>query len=308
MAQETQMAAAERLYTVLVVESDPDLLATIRDHFNRGGYAVRSVENGWEALKQIKEGAADVVVTEFDLADSDGSNLREKILLNPGTRDVPFVYLVDEALSADAVQRLRTGVDDCIVKPFDPVVLVARTQSAIDRQRMYEEMLRIDPLTRILNRRSLENAVLAELERVRRYKRVGSVVLINLDDLGRINTEHGQAVGNLLLTCLSRIVTNNIRNVDVMGRLAGDHFAVFLPETPSSGATVLVERIRKHFTRDADAVTGLQVTFSAGVVEVPVGGIGLTELMKRGDAAVRAAKDAGKACSVLWAADEPQGG
>jgi diguanylate cyclase (GGDEF)-like protein len=292
--------ADERKYTVLVVEDDPGLLGLIRDHFVRGGYDVRVVGNGWEAQRRLKESSTDVVVAELTLADSDGSNLREKFLLNPGMRDVPFVYLVDAGLSEDTVQRLRTGVDDYVMKPFDPVVLVARTQSAIERQRIYEEMVRIDPLTRVLNRRSLENEILAELERVRRYKRIAGYALIDLDDFGQFNAEQGQAVGDLLLTCLARIIGTTIRNVDIAGRYRGDHFALYLPETPASGAFVVVERVREQFRRGADAVTGLQPTFSAGIAETPRDGMTLDVLSQRGDEAVRLAKAAGKARTIIW--------
>ena len=189
------MVLTGREYSVLVVEDDPGMVEVVEEHLSRAGYNVRTAANGWDALKCLKEGKTDLVVSELDLADTDGSGLRERFLLNPGMRDIPFLYLAPEGLSESQIQGLRAGVDGFLVKPFDPLVLVAHAQAAIERRRIYEEMVRVDSLTRVLNRRTLENGMRDELERVRRYRRFGCVVLMDLDDFGRVNEEQGQAMG-----------------------------------------------------------------------------------------------------------------
>ncbi len=285
--------------SVLMIENDAPLLETTVDYLSRAGYAVQSASNGWDAIKQLQQGATDIVVFELDLADSDGSGMREKLLLHPATRDIPFLYLVPEGASHRQVRGLRDGVDDYVMKPFDPIALVARVQATIERRRVYEEMIRVDPLTRVLNRRTFENELANELERVRRYGRFGSLVLINLDNFASINTEQGQAMGDLLLTCLSGIIMTHMRTIDIAGRHQGEEFALYLPETQGAGAFTLTDRIHERFRRNADTMTGLEVTFSAGIVVAPRDGDESKVLCEHAAEVVQQAKKAGKARILL---------
>jgi len=271
----TRMASIARDYRVLIVEDDPELLHVTQEHLSRAGYEVHTAANGWDALKCLKEGAADLVISELNLADTDGSSLREKFL--------------------------RSGVDDYIVKPFDPVAFVARVQTVIERRRIYEEMVRVDPLTRLLNRWTLEKQIGDELERVRRYNRFGSIALLDLDDFSHVNADQGQSMGDLILTCLAGIMMTHIRHIDIAGRYRGAQFMLYFPETPELGAHVVVDRIHSQFRKDADAVTGLDITFSAGIVETPRDSTDLSLLFKRAEAATYLAKEKGKARIVLWA-------
>ncbi len=297
----TRMASIARDYRVLIVEDDPELLHVTQEHLSRAGYEVHTAANGWDALKCLKEGAADLVISELNLADTDGSSLREKFLLNPGMRDIPFLYLAEAGLSERQIQGLRSGVDDYIVKPFDPVAFVARVQTVIERRRIYEEMVRVDPLTRLLNRWTLEKQIGDELERVRRYNRFGSIALLDLDDFSHVNADQGQSMGDLILTCLAGIMMTHIRHIDIAGRYRGAQFMLYFPETPELGAHVVVDRIHSQFRKDADAVTGLDITFSAGIVETPRDSTDLSLLFKRAEAATYLAKEKGKARIVLWA-------
>lgn len=293
--------ATEQESTVLVVEDNPDLLEQIEEHLSRAGYHVRTAANGWEALKELKEGATDLVVSESHLAAADGSSLREKLLLEPDTRDVPFVYLVPVGGSEREIRGLRNRVDSCVLKPFDPVVLVARVQAAIERRRIYEEMTRVDPLTRLLNRSSLENVVVAELERVRRYGRFASILLLDVDRFSQVNADEGHAMGDLLLTALAGVMVMHMRNVDIAGRYRGGKFMLYLPETQDEGALALANRMQKELHRAADAMTGLDVTFCAGIVEAPRDSADLVRLCRRAEEAVGLAKRDGGGSIVIWA-------
>ncbi len=287
--------------TILIVEAEPDTLKSIEDYLGRAGYDTRTATNGWEAIKCLKDGNMDLVISDASLADADGASLREKFLLNPGMRDVPFLYLVDEDHPERQIPGLRNGVDDYVRKPCDPVVLVARVQASIERRRIYEEMVRVDPLTRLLNRPTLENEINEELERVRRYNRFASLVLIDLDDFNRINVEQGQAMGDLLLTCLSGIIMTNMRNIDIAGRYRGEKFMLYLPETRESGAYTLVDRIQDRFRKVSDAMTGLDITFSSGIVETPRDSTDLDQLCSYAEDAARLAKEESRGKIILWA-------
>lgn len=282
-----------RQRNVLLVENDANALHLMREYLSRANFHVRSAADGWEALKRLKDGPVDVVVSEHGVAAIDGARLREKCMLSPLTRDIPFLFLVDGNQVETHVRALRSGVDDCLVKPFDPVILVAHVQAVIERRRSYEEMVRVDPLTRLLNRPALEKDLVDELRRVARYKRTASLVLIDIDSFTEVNTESGVSMGDLLLTCLSGVILTSIRAMDIAGRYQGGQFLLFLPETPAEGALILVRRVQEQLGTIAMAVAGYDLTFSASLLELPTDGDTLEITLPRLEESLAEAKTAG---------------
>ncbi len=282
-----------RQRNVLLIEDDANALHLMREYLNRANFLVRTATDGWEALKRLKDGPVDVIVSKLAVSDVDGARLREKCMVNPETRDIPFLFLVDGTQVERHVRALRSGVDDCLVKPFDPVILVAHVQAVIERRRSYEEMVRVDPLTRLLNRPALEKELTEELRRVSRYQRTATMVLIDIDAFSDLNAESGVAMGDLLLTCLSGVILTSIRAMDIAGRYQGGQFVLFLPETASEGSLVLIRRIQEQLLTIANAVAGYDLTFSASLIHLPDDGDTLEIILPRLEEALQEAKASG---------------
>jgi diguanylate cyclase (GGDEF)-like protein len=255
---------------VLLVEDDANVLHASRDVLARAGFAVNVATTGWEALKAIKAVPIELIISEITLADMDGNSLREKCMLHPESRDVPFLFIVPSNQPDLQVRALRAGVDDVVLRPFDPVVLVARAQAVLARRQAYMEIMRVDPLTRLLNRHSFESELEVELGRARRYDREGALALLDVDALSRVNDESGSPLGDLLLTCLSGVVLSSIRNVDLAGRYRGEKLVLYLPETPPEGAEILVRRIQEHLRSISVSIGGHQLSVTAGIIPAPL--------------------------------------
>ena len=297
------MASTENGSSVLVVENDPNVLHLMRDYLTRAGFRISVAADGWEALKRLKETPVDLLVTDVDSAGVDGSSLRERIMLNPETRDLPIFLIVPEGNHDTLVYVLRSGVDDCITKPFDPVVLVARIQAVIARRKAYEEMVRVDPLTRLLNRPTLVKEVEEELSRINRYERTATMAILDVDDFVRVNTESGVAMGDLLLTCLSGVILSSMRTVDIAGRYHGDRSLLCLPETDEAGAERFIRRMQEQMGAIADSIAGYPLTFGCGIVLAPRDGDVCPILFERLDSALAEARQRGKGEIVVWRRD-----
>ena len=288
---------------ILIIEDDAVTLHTMRDYLSRAGFRVRTAANGWEAMKRLKERPVDLIISELNISDMDGSSLREKCVMNPQTRDIPFLFLVAEDQTDSQVRALRSGVDDCVTKPFDPVILVARVQAVIERRLSYEEMVRIDPLTRLLNRPTLHRVLREELARARRYERIAAIVILDIDAFQQKNDEGGIAMGDLLLTCLGGIILTTIRTMDIASRYHGEKFLIYLPETLQPGALILTKRIQEQLATIADKIAGYDLTFSAGIVLAPNDGLELDDLLEKLELALSKAKSDGAGSIVTWNPD-----
>ncbi|MGB8649905.1 MAG: GGDEF domain-containing protein, partial [Mycobacteriales bacterium] len=143
------------------------------------------------------------------------------------------------------------------------------------------QQVEIDWLTGLLNRRG-SNRVL---------HRVGegdSVVVIDLDHFKELNDRHGHAAGDAVLAALGRLLREHGRAEDRYGRLGGEEFIGVFPGMPPDAAARAVQRLQVAWQRIAPH----PVTFSAGVA--PVGAGGAAAALAVADAALYAAKEAGR--------------
>jgi diguanylate cyclase (GGDEF)-like protein len=123
-----------------------------------------------------------------------------------------------------------------------------------------------DPLTELANRRAFAQRLDEELERGRRHARPVAVVLFDLDRLKEINDLHGHQAGDRALLHVAARARSRVREGELLARLAGDEFAVVLPETEVDGALPAAERIRAEIARHPlSGPHPLSVTVSAGV-------------------------------------------
>jgi len=100
-----------------------------------------------------------------------------------------------------------------------------------------------DPLTGLRNKRSLVAALDIEVKRATRYDADLSLVVLDLDDFGWINGNYGYPAGDAILAQIGRFLRNNIREVDIPGRLDADEFGLILPEQSAQGAIVVARRL-----------------------------------------------------------------
>jgi len=112
---------------------------------------------------------------------------------------------------------------------------------------LYQEMERrakTDPLTGLANRRTLEEALVRETGRRRRYGSPLTVLMIDVDNLKAINDQYGHEAGDAILKNLAATIAETVRSVDVPGRwTGGDEFLVILPGTSAAQAHRLAERL-----------------------------------------------------------------
>ena len=170
------------------------------------------------------------------------------------------------------------------------------TQQKHDRAEL-ERLARFDPLTGLLNRRSIMEKLAEWISHVRRYKGRLSVAMLDIDHFKRVNDLHGHLVGDRVLADAASMVQQSVRLTDFAGRYGGEEFLVILPRTEAAGAATAAERIRASLQglpimNDARGKPS-RVTASIGVAEWRAEDNEDT-LVGRADAALYAAKKAGR--------------
>jgi len=114
------------------------------------------------------------------------------------------------------------------------------------RELELKELSNIDYLTRIKNRRALEEMINKELSRSKRLGTGFSVILFDIDNFKEINDDYGHPVGDQVLIKLAEELSATRRRYDEVGRYGGDEFCIVLPEAPLEVAHELAETLRKR--------------------------------------------------------------
>ena len=159
-----------------------------------------------------------------------------------------------------------------------------------------EEMSRRDELTNIWNRRYFYELCQREFARANREDTNISLIYFDLDDFKRINDTHGHEVGDRTLVELAKTVGDQLRELDVFGRLGGEEFAILLPGNEKEEALCLAERLRAAIESHAIGIRNgsIRCTASFGVAATKGGRMDLEELIKRADKAMYSSKAQGK--------------
>jgi diguanylate cyclase (GGDEF)-like protein len=155
-----------------------------------------------------------------------------------------------------------------------------------------------DELTGLLNRRHFAAVAESERARCRRYGLDAALLVVDADHFASLVDTHGRECGERYLRELARVVGQALRQPDLLARYDGDAFAVFLPHTDPLGALDVAERIRVHAGDLRVQCEGLSVgtSVSIGVASVGPGHGSLDALLLDADAALLAAKQAGRNC------------
>ena len=149
-----------------------------------------------------------------------------------------------------------------------------------------------DKLTGAWNRRRLEEALINEMDRLRRYDHPLSLLLIDIDLFKKINDQFGHAAGDQVLVELADLVKSTLRVSDSLTRWGGEEFVVLCPNTTLSTVAMLAERLREKIAR-ADFPVVKNITVSLGVAEC-MSGETWEQWFMRADAALYRAKACGR--------------
>jgi diguanylate cyclase (GGDEF)-like protein len=166
-------------------------------------------------------------------------------------------------------------------------------------QRGVEQLAGEDALTGLPNRRQFMRAGEQMLDQARRYGRAASVLVIDLDHFKSVNDRFGHAAGDALLKAVGQLLRDHQRAADLPARLGGEEFAMLLPETDVAGALTMAERLRAKCEALRVDVPGgvfapVNATMSVGAAGLNADDRALDDLLRRSDAALYSAKQAGR--------------
>ena len=163
------------------------------------------------------------------------------------------------------------------------------------RLRLYHQAIR-DPLTGLYNRRHVLDMLGMELDQCGRFGQGLSIMMIDLDHFKAVNDRFGHATGDQVLSVMAQRMAFGLRKVDQLGRIGGEEFLAYSPQTDHEGIRALAERLREHVI--VDPLPGLpgndRVTLSIGIATWEGSDDTLERMLSRADQALYQAKAEGR--------------
>ncbi len=318
-AQVREQATERKGLRILVVDDDPVSLRLIEHHLTRDGHQVTRAMNGRQALILALESAPQMVVSDWNMPEMDGLELAKSLRRSNETRATYVLLLTGREEEDRVVEAFDAGVDEYVVKPFNPKILLARVRAGqrmielreqveherVSRDRQMAEMAVLnrkleaaamtDVLTRLPNRRYAMRKLEEELNAALPVGAQLSVIMIDIDHFKQVNDRYGHDMGDLVLRETASVLRNATRKGDYVCRLGGEEFLVICSKATLAQCAMTAERIRAAVE---EHVIGFgfesAVTVSLGAASLACGAQTVDELLKLADRRVYGAKAAGR--------------
>jgi len=158
---------------------------------------------------------------------------------------------------------------------------------------------RSDPLTKVYNRRALEEIAITEMARTIRSRKPLSMIMTDIDHFKLFNDTHGHQIGDKVLQEFAHVLKNNVREHDFVARYGGEEFIILLPETTRQQAEKVAEKLRLLVERHQIQIKkkkSLSVTTSFGIANFQEGMSDWKQIVKAADHALYDAKNRGRNC------------
>lgn len=218
---------------------------------------------------------------------------------------IVIIYLLNNYMDSPyTTNALATLVSAIIYTSIFFHVYVHRSMSYYERMKESNakllEMATIDPLTGLLNARTYYSLCDQQINLSNRMMTTYSVLFIDLDHFKNINDTYGHAVGDVVLKQSASCLTSKLRKSDLIGRIGGEEFSVFLPNTNKQNAIVVAESLRLLIEQQIIKIeNGASIRITASIGVSSLDGMdkqrsSFVELQKNADAAMYEAKHTGR--------------
>tara|TARA_R110001599_G_scaffold63425_1_gene176501 strand:- start:23517 stop:24755 length:1239 start_codon:yes stop_codon:yes gene_type:complete len=203
---------------------------------------------------------------------------------------------MNKMLSAIEMDRQRLLEDEQAKRKWLEDAVTKRTKELQILNEKLKDLAAKDSLTGILNRGNFFETAQHLLMLSQRQKSSASFVLMDLDHFKMVNDTYGHFIGDKVLIHFTHTIQTFLRKSDLIGRLGGEEFAIFLSDTGVDDAFKLADKIRKTIGDSTLEIEGKTVTYtvSLGVVSSEPNDHSINELFKRADLKLYGAKDKGR--------------
>jgi putative two-component system response regulator len=310
---------------VLLVEDDAIIRGPLARSLTAAGYEVIEANDGAEALQMTDGQAPQIVISDWSMPNLDGITLCRELRRRQSVDPLHFIMLTVHSDKSRLVEAFEAGVDDFLSKPFDERELLVRVRAGVRAVSTQEELRKrsegslklnaqlsllnnrlerltmTDELTGLFNRRHAMTRLEEQWALSDRYGQPVTIAMADIDLFKHVNDTLGHEAGDTALKAVASVLKERARATDVVCRFGGEEFLVVFPAQSPAQALTYADRCRAMI--GSVPIPGLhnslRLTVSIGIATRNAEMSGSSDLLRAADAALYAAKSAGRNCVRL---------
>lgn len=267
-------------------------------------YEMKFANSAAVALKVLEQCTPSLILLDIMMPEMDGYELIKVLKEREQTRRTPVIFITVKDTLEDEEKGLSLGASDYINKPIAPAILKLRVKNQLEivRQRQQlEDLIHIDHLTQIPNRRQFDSMFKKEWMRSQRSKVPLTLYMIDVDFFKTYNDFYGHALGDEVLKMVASSMKGICkRGADFLARWGGEEFALLVTELDAEHAAQFGEKIcttiEQLKIKHSQSAVSEFVTVSIGGLTVLPGDseVTQTDLLTKADELLYQAKENGR--------------
>ena len=121
------------MQTILLIEDTSDILGNLTEYLEMEGYKVIVATNGKRGVEIAAESLPDIIVCDVLMPEMDGYGVLQVLKQCPKTSEIPFIFSTSLSEKIDISDAYKLGADDYLVKPFDPITLLEKVRTQLNK-------------------------------------------------------------------------------------------------------------------------------------------------------------------------------
>jgi diguanylate cyclase (GGDEF)-like protein len=250
--------------TLLIVDDTPENIAVLFTFLSGQGFKILVAETGEDAIENAQEEQPDLILLDVLMPGIDGFETCRRLKNDPPTQDIPIIFITALSDTLDKVKAFKLGAVDYITKPFQQEEVLARVNTHLTIRRLQQELqaqktaleqanlelqrlATLDSLTKVANRRRLDEYLQREWRRAARERTSLSLILCDIDYFKDYNDHYGHQAGDDCLQQVAEAISKAVKRPgDLVARYGGEEFTVILPHTSIEGAVQVAHFIQNN--------------------------------------------------------------
>jgi diguanylate cyclase (GGDEF)-like protein len=236
--------------TIFIVDDNNTNLTAAKNALD-GNYKAYALQSAARMFKLIEKITPDLILLDLVMPEMDGFEAMKLLKSDERLKSIPVIFLTAKSDASSEIQGFELGALDYIKKPFSPQILIKRIESRIETDMLIkagqkmEELVLIDPLTKIDNRRSFDLRSGLEWARALREQTLLSVAVIDIDNFKNYNDYYGHLEGDEVIKSVANKISESLnRKTDFVARFGGEEFVVILPLTSPENGKMVLQMVR----------------------------------------------------------------
>ncbi|MEH7387016.1 response regulator [Bacillus sp. JJ1521] len=283
---------------ILLIDDDTTLLMYVKDELEKHGWVVFAVADAERAIHSYYDLNPDCVIIDIHMKDKNGLEVLSQLKNKMKQQFTPTIMISVDQSKDMRIKSYQLGADDFIQKPLEMDEFIVRINRQLERKQSIDELILLDELTKVYNRKFLHRAYDRMVNNLKRREDSFSIAILDLDHFKQVNDTYGHVVGDKVLRVFADTLRNGLRLNDIIIRYGGEEFIILFPEINANEARVILERVLGDFSKiafeDMDGTDSFYCTFSAGVNEITLDELDLKQNIEIVDSALYEAKNKGR--------------